>query len=186
VPWGRRSGPGTRALAASRTRPVACGRCLRTRTMTSVTPCGGTRAMSTMTLHYVDSHAALDRWAREHGTRARVVEENWESITYATEAVGGDRTRWEFRYRLRLPFPLALRCRERAFIVGLFRVAGGAESGHVRPVIAGLSAAPEEGARRQAVMVGTAQVELQRRRVCGARAAALSPCSVQIPSLWHT
>ncbi|HIY40809.1 MAG TPA: hypothetical protein H9836_06730 [Candidatus Nocardiopsis merdipullorum] len=142
--------------------------------------------MSTMTLHYVDSHAALDRWAREHGTRARVVEENWESITYATEAVGGDRTRWEFRYRLRLPFPLALRCRERSFIVGLFHVVDGAECVHVRPVIAGLSAATEEEARRQAVMVVTAQVELQRRGVCGARAETLFPYSVQTPSLWDT
>ncbi|MFD6095733.1 hypothetical protein ACFVWN_04510 [Nocardiopsis flavescens] len=142
--------------------------------------------MSAMTLRYVDSRTALDKWARAHRARVRVVDETWESITYAADALGRDGTREEYRYRLHLPVPLALRRRERTFVVGLSHMVDGAECVHVRPVIAGLSAATEAEAARQAVMVAAATVELQRRCTCGARVDALSAYTVQPAALWDS
>jgi hypothetical protein len=126
----------------------------------------------------------LDRWARAHGCRVRVGDETWESITYAATAPAPDGTCEQCRYRMRLPLSLALRRRERTFIVDLCHKVDGAECHHVRPVIAGLSTASETEAKRQAVVVASATVQIQRYQVCGANAENLTTHSVRAATSW--
>lgn len=138
-----------------------------------------------MTPRYVGSLNELDQWARAHRTRMQVVDETWETITYAaTSRTADDGTCEQCRYSMRLPLSLALRRRERTFIVDLCHTVNGAQCHHVRPVIAGLSTASEAEAKRQAVVVASATVQIQRREVCGANAENLTTHSVQAATSW--
>lgn len=140
--------------------------------------------MITMPLRHVDSLTELNQWAREHRTRMQVVDETWESITYAASAPAPDGTCEQCRYRHHLPLPLALRRRERTFIVDLCHTVNGAQCHHVRPVIAGLSTASEGEAKRQAVVVASAKVQMQRQQICGAKTENLTTHTVQAAVSW--
>ncbi len=126
----------------------------------------------------------LDSWARTRGVRVHIADETWESITYAATAPTKDGACEQCRYRQRFPLSLALRRRERTFIVDLCHSVGGAECHHVRPVIAGLSTASEAEAKRQAVVVASAKVQMQRQEVCGAKAENMTACTVQPAVSW--
>jgi hypothetical protein len=139
-----------------------------------------------MEYRQVDTREALNKWARTLGVGVHVVNETWESITYQAEAEFGDGTHLCCRYRHVLPRRLALRRRDHTFVVGLCHEVNGARCYHVRPVIAGLSAATEADAMHQAVLYASAMVELQRRPVCGATAATLSAYTIERAVDWQS
>ncbi len=133
----------------------------------------------------VRTKEALDKWANTFGVKVRVVDEDWESITYRADAEFSDGTHLRCQYRHPIPRRLALRRREHTYIVGLVHVVDGAECAHVRPVIAGLSAVSEADARYQAALYASALVELQRRDRCGATAETLSAYVIEPATEWR-
>lgn len=134
----------------------------------------------------VFSRQELDEFARAAGVRVRIAAETWATLIYQAEVdrtVGG---RLRCVYRVRLPRELALRRREKTLVVGLVHEtgAGTAQCHHVREVIIGLCATNTLEAERLAVLFAAAQVELERREVCGAAVRNLVPCVTRRIADW--
>ncbi len=127
----------------------------------------------------------LDKWADTLGVDVRIVDEDWESVTFQADAEFSDGTHLRCAYRHPLPRGLAERRRNRTFVVGLAHDVDGALCCHVRPVIAGLSARSEADAMRQATLYAGAMVELQRRAVCGATTTNLSRYVIAPATDWQ-
>ncbi|MFE9640473.1 hypothetical protein ACFYOC_15795 [Nocardiopsis alba] len=140
--------------------------------------------MTLMEYREANSKDDLDRWARTLGVRVHIVDETWDCVYFQADAEYPDGTHLRCRYRYVLPQRLALRRRERTFVVGFSHTVDGATCCHVRPIIVGLSAESEAAAMSQAVIYASALVELQRRPVCGASAANLSPYVITRATNW--
>ena len=130
----------------------------------------------------VDVHgrAEIEAWARARGTVVRQVDEDWESITYEAEAVGPAGERARCRYRYPIPRTAALRRLARTYVVDMVHDVGRARCHHVRRVIP--VGTTEAELRRNAVLVASALIDLQRHTRCGASVATLAAYTV-VPAL---
>lgn len=131
----------------------------------------------------VHDRSALEVWARSMGTTVRQVDEDWQSIVFQAEAIGADGALIRCRYRHTIPRPAALRRLARTYIVGLVHETDGAQCHHVRRVIP--SGDVEEEARRRAVLIATAMVDIQRHGRCGASSVNLEPYIVERAVDWQ-
>lgn len=123
----------------------------------------------------VFTQQALNEFANSFEVRPRVAAETWDTLIYLAEVERGTGGCLRCLYRDRLSRELALRRRKRTFVIGLRHDAGPAQCHHVREVLIGLSAETEAEAERQALMIATARVDLERRTVCGATVGNLLP-----------
>ncbi|MFY7066684.1 hypothetical protein ACOQFV_12555 [Nocardiopsis changdeensis] len=130
----------------------------------------------------VHDRAEIEAWARSRGVAVRQVDEDWESITYEAEAVEPDGTRARCRYRYPIPRPAALRRLARTYVVGMVHDAGRARCHHVRRVIP--VGATEDELRRNAVLVASALIDLQRHERCGASVVTLTAYTVVSALEW--
>ncbi|WP_436890261.1 hypothetical protein [Nocardiopsis dassonvillei] len=128
----------------------------------------------------VRDRAGIEAWARARGAVVRQVDEDWESITYEAEAAGPDGARTRCRYRYPIPRAAAMRRLARTYVVGMVHEVGRARCHHVRRVIP--AGSTEAESRRNAVLVASALVDLERHGRCGASVATLTPYMV-VPAL---
>lgn len=133
----------------------------------------------------VDVHdrAEIEAWARARGAAVRQVDEDWESITYEAEAVGPAGVRARCRYRYPIPRAAALRRLARTYVVGMVHDVGRARCHHVRRVIP--VGTTEAELRRNAVLVASALIDLQRHERCGASVVTLTAYTVVSALEWR-
>lgn len=132
----------------------------------------------------VSTRHELNEFARTFGVRPHIAAETWDTLIYLAEVERGIGGRLRCLYRERLARELALRRRKQTFIIVLVHEAGSARCHHVREVLLGLSATSEAEAERQALMIAVAQVDLERRAVCGAMVRNLVPYATNCLVIW--
>ncbi|SHJ23744.1 hypothetical protein SAMN05421803_104244 [Nocardiopsis flavescens] len=131
----------------------------------------------------VRDRAGIEAWARARGAVVRQVEEDWESITYEARAVAPDGTPVRCRYRYPIPRAAAMRRLARTYVVAMAHDSDGARCHHVRRVIP--VGSTEAELRRNAVLVASALVELERHPRCGATVVTLTAYTVVAALEWE-
>ncbi|ASU81586.1 hypothetical protein CDO52_01170 [Nocardiopsis gilva YIM 90087] len=128
--------------------------------------------MSTLKTWTVTSLRKLETWARYHNTTVTTVEEAWDHITHQAETLSRDGVRFRCTYREQMPPGIALKRRAHTYTVTLFHGPGGASCYHVRKVTPDLGAGGDPA--HLAELVAAAEIQRQRRPVCGATAENLT------------
>ncbi|WP_232832235.1 hypothetical protein [Nocardiopsis sp. FIRDI 009] len=128
---------------------------------------------------------SLDAWARAQGVRVRVASEEWDSITYEAVAESPDGSRSVRQVRFELPPVEALRRLRRTFVVGMWHNVKGSTCNHVRRVVPPVISASGEDLANSVALVARAQVEEERRDVCGATVSNLRVYMVQRCLNWR-
>ncbi|MGQ4268219.1 hypothetical protein [Nocardiopsis changdeensis] len=131
----------------------------------------------------VRDRSGIQAWARARGAAVRQVDEDWESITYEAEAVDPAGVRTRCRYRYPIPRAAALRRLARTYVVGMVHDVGRARCHHVRRVIP--VGTTEAELRRNAVLVASALIDLQRHGRCGASVVTLTVYMVVSALEWE-
>jgi hypothetical protein len=134
----------------------------------------------------VVDRATLMAWVRAQGVRVRVACEDWESITYETLSRQEDGTSLIQRHRCVLPEPVVQRRLLMSYVVGMRHEVDGAECNHVRRIVPPVLSSADEAARHDVALVAVAQVEVERRAVCGATVDNLRVCTVERAVHWRT
>jgi hypothetical protein len=127
----------------------------------------------------------LMKWARAQGMRVRVACEDWESITYETLARQPDGTSLVQRHRCVLPEPIIRRRLWMTYVVGLVHEIDRADCNHVRRIVPPVLSSADAAARHDVGLVAAAQVEVERRAVCGATVENLRVYTVQRAVNWR-
>ncbi|ASU82196.1 hypothetical protein CDO52_04815 [Nocardiopsis gilva YIM 90087] len=126
---------------------------------------------STVKTWTVANRRELWDWARFHAAPVTITEETWDHITYQAEAICGAR-RYLCSYREQMPPCVALKRRANTFTVALFHEPAGAYCYHVREVIPETAGEGDDPAHL-AALVAAANIQRERRAVCGATAENL-------------
>ncbi|WP_198659089.1 hypothetical protein [Nocardiopsis sp. FIRDI 009] len=140
--------------------------------------------MTGTTTFTAKNRAVLEAWARSMNAKVKQVAEDWQTITFEAETVDAKGTRVCCQFHQPIPRPVALRRLARTYVVGLVHEIDGAQCNHVRTVIP--SGDTEVEARRSAILIASALVEIQRHHVCGATVTGLDPYIVERAVHWKT
>ncbi|WP_304454339.1 hypothetical protein [Nocardiopsis sp. YSL2] len=138
--------------------------------------------MSDTTTFTAKNRAVLESWARSMNAKVTQVAEDWRSITFQAEATDSEGTRVRCRFRQPIPRMAALRRLARTYVVGLVHDVDSAQCHHVRRVIP--TGDTEVDARRSAILIASALVEIQRHHTCGATVSNLEPYVVERAVNW--